>query len=313
MRVVGVMDFGGPEQLQVLEVPTPQPGPGEVRIRVLGAAVNPTDIALRSGAVRAAFADRPPPYVPGMDASGTVSATGDGVSWSEGDPVIALVMPHGPHGGAYAEEVVVPAESVVRRPAGIDPLPAATLLMNAMSARMALDRLALVPGDTLLVTGAPGAFGGSVVQLAKADGLRVIVDAAPADEELVRALGADEVVSRGDGLSERVRSVVPSGVDGVADGARLREEILPAVRDGGAVASVREWNIDPERGISIRRVQVPKAAGDTAALDGLRRQVEAGVLRPRLADVFAPGDASEAHRRFERGGVRGRFVIDFSQ
>jgi NADPH:quinone reductase-like Zn-dependent oxidoreductase len=313
MRVVGVMTFGGPEQLQVIEVPTPEPGPGEVRIRVHGAAVNPTDIALRSGAARAAFADRPPPYVPGMDASGVVSAVGDGVSWSEGVGVIALVMPHGPHGGAYADEVVVPAESVVRRPAGIDPIPASTLLMNAMTARMALDRLDLHPGQTILVTGAPGAFGGSVVQLAKAEGLRVIVDAAPADEELVRSLGADEVVGRGDGLSERVRQVVPSGVDGAADGARLKEAILPAIRDGGAVASVREWNIDPGRGVRIHRVQVPKAARETAALDRLARQAETGVLRPRVADVFAPSDAAEAHRRFELGGVRGRFVIDFTQ
>jgi NADPH:quinone reductase-like Zn-dependent oxidoreductase len=307
------MAFGGPEQLQVHEVPTPEPGAGELRIRVSAAAVNPTDIALRSGAVRAAFADRPPPYVPGMDASGVVSAVSDGVSWSEGEAVIALVMPHGPHGGAYADEVVVPAESVVRRPAGIDPIPASTLLMNAMTARMALDGLGLRSGQTLLVTGAPGAFGGSVVQLAKAEGLRVIVDAAPADEELVRALGADEVVGRGEGLSERVRAVVPTGVDGAADGALLKEEILAAVRDGGAVAAVREWNIDPGRGIRIHRVQVPKAAKETETLDRLRRQAETGVLRPRVADVFPPGRAAEAHRRFELGGVRGRFVIDFSQ
>jgi NADPH:quinone reductase-like Zn-dependent oxidoreductase len=307
------MEFGGPEQLNVFEAPTPKPGPGEVRIRVHGAAVNPTDLLFRAGAQRAALTERPPPYVPGMDASGEVSALGDGVVWQVGEPVIALILPFRQQGGAYAEETVVPAESVVRTPAGVDRIPASTLLMNAMTARLALDQLALAPGQTLLVTGAAGAFGGYVVQLAKAEGIRVVVDAAPADERLVRALGADQVVARGAGLAGRVRQIVPGGVDGVADGALLREEVLPAVRDGGGVAAVREWAVDPGRGIRVHRVRVTEGAKDTAALDRLRQMAEVGVLTLRVAETFPPERAADAHRRLEAGGVRGRLVIDFRQ
>jgi NADPH:quinone reductase-like Zn-dependent oxidoreductase len=306
------MEFGGPEQLQVYDVSRPEPGPGELRVRVHGAAVNPTDTDLRSGALRAVFARRRPPHVPGMDASGVVSAVGDGVAWSEGESVIALVMPHWPHGGAYADEVVVPANSVVRSPTGIDPISASTLLMNAMTARMALDAMALSSGQTLLVTGASGAFGGFAVQLAKADGLRVVVDAAPADEDLVGSLGADAVVARGEELGSRVRRAVPAGVDGVADGARLQVDIVPAIRDGGAIAAVHDWKVDPGHGIRICRIRCSERAKDTATLDRLRQQAEEGVLTPRVAGTFSPEDAAEAHRRFELGGVRGRFVIDFS-
>jgi NADPH:quinone reductase-like Zn-dependent oxidoreductase len=129
------------------------------------------------------------------------------------------VLPAGPHGGAYAEEIVVPAASVVRAPRGVDLAAASTLLMNALTARVALDALALTDGQTVAVTGAAGALGGYLIQLARADGLRVVADAAPADEGLVRSLGADMVVARGDGIAAAIRAVVPSGVDGLFDGA----------------------------------------------------------------------------------------------
>lgn len=312
MRVVGVTEFGGPEKLHVEEVPEPHAGPGEVRIRVHAAAVNPTDTGLRSGLYGSRLADRKPPYVPGMDAAGVISEVGAGADFQVGDEVVALIQPGGPHGGAYAEEVVVPAESVVPKPANADFPAASTLLMNAMTARLALDQLGLAPGQTLAVTGSAGAFGGYVIQLAKAEGLHVIADAAEKDEELVRKLGADEVVRRGDDVAERIRALVPDGVDGVADGAVLNDLVAPAIKDGGGLAVVRGWNGDPGRGITVHRVMVGSAAGETAALDRLRQQAEDGVLTLRVAKVVPPEQAAEAHRLFEAGGVRGRLVIDFS-
>src|SRR5580700_616290 len=111
MRAVGVVSFGGPEALEVVELPDPEAGPGEVRIRVHAATVNPTDTVLRSGA-RAA--DVPPPYVPGMDVAGVLEQIGPGASTDlqVGQRVMAIVAPHGQTGG-YAERVVVPAASVV--------------------------------------------------------------------------------------------------------------------------------------------------------------------------------------------------------
>jgi NADPH:quinone reductase len=314
MKAVGVWQFGGPEQLRVVELPEPEPGPGEVRIRVHAAAVNPTDTLLRAGSQQARLAALPPPYRPGMDAAGVIDKVGPELDGRLhlGQRVIALVLPSGPHGGAYAEQIVVPAASVVPAPAGTDFPAAATLLMNALTARVALDSLALRPGQTLAVTGAAGAFGGYAIQLAKADGLRVIADAAPADEELVRMLGADEVVARGADVADRIRALVPDGVPGLADGALLDELALPAVADGGGLAVVRGWAGTPERGITVHPVVVSRAAADTAALDRLRSQVEQGVLTLRVAQVLPAARAEQAHRLLAAGGVRGRLVLDFA-
>jgi NADPH:quinone reductase-like Zn-dependent oxidoreductase len=249
-----------------------------------------------------------------MDAAGVVDAIGPGTDTSLriGDPVVALVLPYGPRGGAYAEQVVVPAASVVHAPKGADLPHASTLLMNALTARLALDDLAIPPGGTVAVTGAAGALGGFSIQLAKADGLVVVADASQADEALVRGFGADEVVHRGDDVASRIRAVAPAGVDGVVDGALLHERVLPAVRDGGGIAVVRGWEGPSERGITIHPIWVRRAATGTARLTALRDQAEAGTITMRVAQVLPADQAAEAHRRLAAGGVRGRLVLDFT-
>lgn len=312
MKAVGVKTFGGPEALEVLELPEPQAGPGEVRIRVHAAAVNPTDTALRAG-FRYGQTDQPPPYVPGMDAAGVIDQLGEGTGdrLSLGQRVVALVRPRGTS-GAYAEQLVVPAASVVPAPATADFPAAATLLMNAMTARLAVDAVSLPPGETLAVTGAAGAFGGYVIQLAKAEGLHVLADAKPADAGLVRELGADEVIERGEDVADRIRELRPGGVRALADGAVLNERVVPAVADGGTLVTVRGWAGPAERNVTVHPVLVGAAAAETAALDRLARQAEAGVLSLRVARVLPAGQAAEAHRLLEAGGVRGRLVLDFS-
>lgn len=312
MRVIGVVEYGGPEALRIFDVPEPHAGPGQLRIRVCAATVNPTDTAVRNGARADAQKEFSPPFVPGMEVAGVLDEFGEGVSIDlvRGEQVMAIVVPRGSHGG-YAEFVVVPVESVVRIPARASLAEAATLPMNGLTARLALDLLALRPGQTLAVTGAAGAFGGYVVQLAKAEGLRVIGDASPTDTDLVRALGADEVVARGDDVADRIRAIVPQGVDGLADGALLHAKALPAVRDGGGLAAVRTFSDDTERGITVHPVWVREYVREHAKLDQLRRQVEDGVITLRVARTFAPEDATEAHRVLERGGTRGRLVITF--
>ena len=311
MRAVGVTEFGGPDALGIVELPDPEAGPGEMRIRVRAAAVNPTDTVLRSGARAAALADVPGPYVPGMDAAGTLEQIGPGVSTDleVGDHVMAIVVPRGTH-GAYAERVVVPAESVARVPAGASDVEAATLPMNGLTTRLALDLLALPAGATLGVTGAAGAVGGYAIELGKADGLRVVADASEADEELVRRLGADVVVRRGDDFAARVRAAVPEGVDGLIDAALLDELAVDAVRDGGGIATVRGFTAEAGRGITFHPVWVRSYAREQAKLDQLRRQVEEGAVTLRVARTFPAEQAAEAHRLLEAGGIRGRLVIE---
>lgn len=312
MRAIGVMEFGGPEVLGEVEVPDPRAGRGEIGIRVRAAAVNPTDTVLRSGARREQLRDVPPPHVPGMDAAGVVDEIGPGVSsdLAVGDRVMAIVAPRGAH-GAYAERVVVPVESVARVPAGASDAEAATLPMNGLTVRQALDLLALSPGQTLGVTGSAGAVGGYAIELAKADGLLVVADASEGDQELVRRLGADVVVARGPDVATRLRAACEGGVDGLVDGAVLNEAVAPAVRDGGRVATVRGFAGEGERGVTFHPVWVRNSLKEHHKLDRLRQQVEEGVLTLRVAQVLPAARANEAHRLLEQGGVRGRLVLEF--
>ena len=308
-RAVGITEPGGPEVVRVVEREVREPGPGEVRLGVRAAAVNPTDIGLRERGAEGL----PPPWVPGMDAAGVVESVGAGVEHlAVGDEVMAAVAPRRPEGGAQAELVVVPAASTVPVPDGLSAEPAATLPMNGLTALHGLDLLALAEGQTLLVTGGAGLLASYVIPMAKQRGVRVLADASPKDETLVRGFGADVVLPRGDALVAAIHTESPDGVDAVFDTALLRREMFPAIREGGAFAVVRTWDgEDVEQGIRIEKVQVWTALERTDWLWEVRELAERGVLVPRVAETYPPEAAGEAQRRMEAGGLRGRAVIVF--
>jgi NADPH:quinone reductase-like Zn-dependent oxidoreductase len=321
MRAVVVTEYGGPEVLRLVQIAEPHAGAGQVRIRVHAATVNPADALLRIGEIDDALraTTLTPPYRPGMEVAGIVDEIGPDTTThlSVGDRVMAIVMPIERSGGAYAERIVVDADQVTAAPARSSHAEAATLPMNGLTARRALDELHLSPGEALAVTGAAGAVGGYVVQLAKADGLHVIADAAPTDEQLIASLGADEIVTRGSRIGERIRRLRPDGVAAVVDAALQGDEVLPALRDGGQIAIVRRPGergtsaIHPERGITIRDVWVPDYLHATEKLDRLRAMAEQGEITLRVAETFPAADAAAAHRALEKGGNRGRLVLIF--
>ena len=312
MRAVGVLNFGNPDVLQVVDLPVVHAGQGEVRIRVHAASVNPTDLMLRNGSRAEALKDIDPPHVPGMDIAGVIDEIGPSTETelAVGTAVMAMVVPLADH-GAYRESIVLSMDSVVKAPEGFSHAEASTLPMNGLTARQSLDQLGLLPGQTIAVTGAAGAYGGYVVQIAKHEGLRVIADASAADEPLVKSFGADVIVPRGDDFSEQVRKVVPEGVDGVADGAVLSELAVGAIRDGGAYAAVRGWAGTGERDITFHRTSVRTYDHRSDLLDQLRDFAETGVVTLRVAGTYEAEQASEAHRRLEARGTRGRCVIVF--
>ena len=312
MRAVGLYKHGGPDALEVVDVPEAHAGTGQVRIRVHAAAVNPTDTMARNGSREEEQKIDPPPYVPGMVAAGVIDQVGDDISTnvSVGDAVMAMVVPKAAH-GAYREQIVLDARAVVPAPAGASHVEACTLPMNGLTARQSLDLLGLSSGKTLAVTGAAGAYGGYMIQLAKTEGLTVIADASEADRGLVAKLGADIVVDRGGDVATRIRDHFPEGVDGLADGAVQNEVVIPAVRDGGAFTSVRRFSGAPQRNISFTATMVRTYDGEYEKLDRLRQLVEAGSITLRVADTYTPEQAGEAHRRLEAGGTRGRLVIEF--
>jgi NADPH:quinone reductase len=311
MKGVGFFNWGGPEVLQIVDLPEAHAGTGQVRIRNHAATVNPTDLGARDGSRREQQKTDPPPYVPGMEAGGIVDEVGSGVTGLKvGDAVLAIVVPKGSH-GAYREQIVLDARSVVLAPKGKSHAEAASLPMNGLTARRSLDLLGLKPGQVIAVTGAAGAYGGYVVQLAKAEGLKVIADASEKDEALVKSLGADIVVRRGDDVAERIRQHFPQGVDGLADGAVLKEKVIAAVKDGGAFTSVRGFPGVPTRDIRFSTTFVREYAFDHDKLDRLRQQVDEGKITLRVAASYKPEEAAEAHRRLAAGGTRGRIIIEF--
>jgi NADPH:quinone reductase-like Zn-dependent oxidoreductase len=312
MKAVGIMKHGGPEALEVLEVPEVDAGPGQIRIRNYAAAVNPTDVAARNGLMAEYQKINPPPYVPGMDAAGIVDQLGEGVETDikVGDKVMAMVVPSGNY-GAYREQIVLDQNAVVRAPKDTTHVQACTLPMNSLTARLSLDLLGLKEGQVLAVTGSPGAYGGYVVQLAKADGLTVIADSNESDEELLKSLGVDIIIPRGEGYAETIRQQFPNGVDGIADGALLNELAIDAVKDGGSFTSIRGFKGKPQREIDFTTTWVTAYDCKKDILENLRQQTEDGILTLRVADTVDTENASEAHRRLEAGGTRGRMVIKF--
>jgi NADPH:quinone reductase-like Zn-dependent oxidoreductase len=254
----------------------------------------------------------PPPYVPGMDAAGIVDQLGEGVETDikVGDEVMAMVVPSGNY-GAYREQIVLDQNAVVRAPRDTSHVEACTLPMNSLTARLSLDLLGLKEGQVLAVTGSPGAYGGYVVQLAKADGLTVIADSNESDEELLKSLGVDIIIPRGEGYAETIRQQFPNGVDGIADGALLNELAIDAVKDGGSFTSIRGFKGKPQREIDFTTTWVTAYDCKKDILENLRQQTEEGILTLRVADTVDTENASEAHRRLEAGGTRGRMVIKF--
>ncbi|MFN8682540.1 zinc-binding dehydrogenase [Paracoccus sp. P2] len=189
---------------------------------------------------------------------------------------------------------------------------AASFLMNALTARNALDTLKLPRGASLLVTGAAGAVGTHAVALAHSEGVRVVAIASAEDEAFLRAAGADDVIPRGDDAVERVRDAVPTGVDAVLDAAGLGREVAPAVRDKGTIITLRPGSDGSlERGIEPVFVNVRERVADHAAIARLGQQVASGLLALRVAAIYPAAEAAAAHRQLEEGGQRGRLILTF--
>jgi NADPH2:quinone reductase len=297
--------FGAP--LRAAERPEPQPGPGQVRIRVRAAMVNPADWLVAGGVLAAMTAHLPFPLVLGWDVAGEVDAVGAGAEYEIGRWVAAM-SPWFDHGaGTFAEAVVLDAASVAPLPAGVDPVDAATVPLNGLTARQALDLLTLEPGQRLLVTGASGAVGGFAVQLAAARGVEVLAVASYGDEERVRGLGATEVLPRTDDPVTAVRGRAPDGVDAVLDAVPVGPQLIGAVRDGGSFVTVLDPAIpDAERGVRVAKVSVRP---DPRQLAELLTDLAAGRLTTSVAQRLPLAEAGKALELAAGGGLRGKVVL----
>lgn len=299
MQAIVFDRFGGPEVLRVAEVDTPQPGPGQIRLRVRAAGVNPIDFKIRSGAMQQVFPTTFP-AVPGLEAAGVVDEVGPGVTGlSVGDEVIAFTDT-----GAYARYAL--ATVAARKPAGLSWEAAAALPVAGETSQRVLDLLAVKQGETLLVHGAAGAVGSVAVQLAVAGGATVIGTASPTNHDYLRSLGVLPV-AYGDGLVARVRALAPQGVDAVFDAAG-RGALPDSIELRGGTTDRIATIADPAAG----QLGVAFSAGGQGNAEWLAehaRLATAGTLRVAVAHVFPFAEAGRAQEQSATGHTRGKLVL----
>ncbi|MEU3272978.1 zinc-binding dehydrogenase [Saccharomonospora sp. NPDC006951] len=279
------------------EVSLPEPGREDLRVRVTAASVDPVDTLFAGGPARAIFGLTGTVGL-GWSFTGVVTAIGTGVTgFSIGDRIAATHTDVAAPVRAHAEETVVAARAAAPLPSGLDPVAAATLPINALTAAQLLDRLGPAGGRSLLVTGAAGAVGGYAVALAADAGWSVTGLARESDRTFVLGAGARDLITR---LPER-------SFDAVVDGAVLHGEVLGAIRDNGAFAGVTSATpAAPERGIDVSVVSVQP---DSAQLADLLALAAEGVLEPRVAGKVPLTEAATAYGKVAGGGQRGRWLL----
>ncbi|MEV6901193.1 NADP-dependent oxidoreductase [Amycolatopsis sp. NPDC051372] len=303
MKAVVHHRFGGPEVLELVELPDPKMNLDGVLVRVKAAALNPADLGLQAGAL-AEVQETYFPAVPGWDVAGVVERAGPAApEFSPGDEVIGFIRGEVAHrNGGYAEKVAVDVRTLVRKPSRLSWAEAAGLPLGGLTALQAVRALGLSSGETLLVHAAAGGVGSLAVQLAVSRGVRVIGTASEANHEYLRSLGALPV-SYGSGLASRVRALVPAGVDAALDTVGR-----------GALSSTPDLAAPGVRVASIVEFSFPGAVPVFARLDQrdlltLVELAEAGTVSVRVARTFPLAQAADAQRLLAEGHVPGKVVL----
>ncbi|WP_067685985.1 NADP-dependent oxidoreductase [Nocardia jejuensis] len=297
MKAVRFSRFGGPEVLEIVEVARPHAGAGEVRIAVRAAGVNASDWKKRAGLM-----DQELPQTLGYEAAGVVDEVGEGVSTAQvGDRVFGFAT----SGAAQAESAVLSYFAPI--PESVSFVDVAALPAALETAARALEQLGVRSGETLLISGASGNVGGAAVQLAVAQGVRVIGTAGPANHEFLRALGA-EAVSYGEGLVERVRAIAPDGVDRALDvaGSGVLPELVELVGSAEQVVTLADFDGAQKFGVRFSRGDGGRALHVIDEIGGL---IESGRFTLPEVRTFALADVAQAHRVGEEGRVRGKLVL----
>lgn len=318
MKAIRVKEFGGPEVLQLEEVPTPKPGPGEVLVRIQATGVNPVETYIRAGK----YARLPElPYTPGNDGAGVVEKVGADVSeFKAGDRVYTA----GSISGTYAEFALCKKEQVHPLPANVSFAQGAAMgTPYATAYRGLFQRAVAQPGETVLVHGASGGVGTAAVQLARAAGLRVF-GTAGSDEglKLAREQGAHEVFDHraSDHFQQIINATGGHGVDVIVEmlaNVNLGKD-LPILAKGGRVVIIGSrgpTEINPrdtmQRDVDVRGMILPNtppaqmASIHAALVAGL----ENGTLRPVIGKEFPFAEAAEAHHAVMESGALGKIVL----
>ena len=304
-RRVVAAGFGGPENLRVDEVTLAPPGPGQVRVSVRAAGVNPADVkSYRGPGDRSRL-----PLALGYEAAGVVTEVGDASSHAVGDEVIVFRTR-----GAYATDLVVDDVALTPKPAALGWAEAGGLMLTGATATHTLVATAVGPGDTVLVHGSAGGVGLMAVQLARLRGARVVATAGERNHDLLRRLGAEPVVY-GEGLVDRVRALAPDGVDAALDLVGTDEAMdvsLALVPDRGRIATIANFQRGPREGVKLLGGGPGADPGDDvrdAARAELARLAGQGTLDVLVSATYSLDDAADAHRQILTGHTTGKLIL----
>lgn len=301
MKAVQFKEYGGPEVLELVDLPDPHPGPGQVRIAVRAAGISPSDTKIRRGELSFGATL---PQTTGADVAGVVDEIGEGVTdVSVGDRVFGISDDQ----AAAAEYALLTFRAPIPRPLGF--VDAAGMPVALETATRGLDQLHVTAGTTLFLNGASGGIGSTAVQLAVARGARVIGSAGAGNGGYLTLLGA-EPVTYGDGMADRVRALSPEGVDvalDVAGNGVLPELIDLAGGEAKNVLTLADFAGAERHGVHFSNGFVDGNAFH--ALAGIGDLVEAGRFWLPVERTFPLSGIAEAHRVSETGHVRGRLVL----
>jgi len=306
MKAVRIHRFGGPEVLTYEDAPRPRIAEDDLLVRVHAAGVNPVDWKIREGRLQQ-FLQHKLPLVLGWDFSGVVEEVGSAVEgFKPGDEVYA--RPDIRRDGAYAEFIAVRAREVARKPQTLGHLHAAAVPLAAITAWDALIKTARIEaGQRVLIHAAAGGVGHFAVQFARWKGAYVIGTASSANHELVRALGANEVI---DYRAERFEEKV-SDVDVVFDtvGGDVQRRSWSVLKKGGMLVSIVERpseEVAKEHGVRAAYIFIEP---DAEVLRRVAELIDAGVVKPVVENVFALSEARRAHELSQSGHARGKIVL----
>ena len=318
MRVMMTPKFGGPELFEERDVERPQPGPGEVLVRVIVAGTNPVDAKFR--AMGDAMGQEAP-LVLGADISGVVEEAGPGVAdFSPGDEVYYTPELFGPgSNGSYAEYNVAPAAIVAKKPASISHEEAAAVPLAGGTAYEALiRRMQIKVGETVLIHGGAGGVGSFAVQIARSAGARVIATAGPDNQQTLRELGADVALdyTQTNVAEAALEETGGAGVDAVFDcvGGGTVVESIPATRPFGRLATIlgAQGDLTPLY-VNNQTLHGVLLLRERTRLDEMSLMLERGQMRPLVDEVLDLNRVGEAHGRLESGHGRGKVVLRTSE
>jgi NADPH:quinone reductase-like Zn-dependent oxidoreductase len=296
MLAVTFAKFGDPSVLELTTMPDPHAGPGQVRIAVRAAGVNPFDWKLRAGYFRDAFTTEFP-AIPGIEAAGVVDEVGEGVQGiSPGDAVFGL--------GARAYAGLAVLDHFTVKPAVLSWPQAGGLAVAAETAVRVLEIIRPAAGQTLLIEGAAGAVGSTAAQIARAAGVTVIGTASESNLEFLRSLGV-LATTYGPGLPGRVAALAPDGVDAIFDtsGRGSLQDLIEIARSPGDVVTIADFSAAEHGARVTSTTQAFHALPEAARLAG------EGKLIPAIDSEFPLAAAAKAQERSQAGHVRGKIVL----